>query len=158
MELDILKGYRWPSFPPFHSHFGELFFPWHQYQFFFVNRSVSPAGVARLSVSTSPIRPVRSPILVRKTQAAAAMGAEVLPPWKQEGYVATSETRMKDTRVTTSTTQMRTEERWEGRYGVHEQVAISGAATAEATLAIGAAAAAAATEVRPFQRKIPCKG
>lgn len=80
----------------------------------------------------------------------------MLPPWKQEGYVATSETRMKDTRVTTSTTQMRTEERWEGRYGVHEQVAISGAAAAEATLAMGAAAAAA-TEVRPFQRKILCK-
>ncbi|XP_039185113.1 titin-like isoform X4 [Crotalus tigris] len=105
-------------------------------------RSVSPAGVTRLSVSTSPIRPVRSPILVRKTQATAAMGADVLPPWKQEGFVATSETRMKDTRVTMSTTQMRTEERWEGRYGVHEQVAICGAAAAEATLAIGAAAAA----------------
>nr|XP_016851935.1 PREDICTED: titin [Anolis carolinensis] len=107
-------------------------------------RSVSPAGAARLSVSTSPIRPVKSPILVRKTQVAGAVGAEVLPPWKQEGYVTTSEAMMRDTRVMTSTTQMRTEERWEGRYGLQEQITISGAAAAEAAIGVSAAAAAAA--------------
>uniref|UniRef100_A0A670HZL9 Ig-like domain-containing protein n=1 Tax=Podarcis muralis TaxID=64176 RepID=A0A670HZL9_PODMU len=107
-------------------------------------RSVSPAGVGRLSVSTSPIRPVKSPILVRKAQAAAAEGSEVLPPWKQEGYVATSETRMRDTRITTSTTQMKTEERWEGRYGVQEQITVSGTAAAAAAIGVGAAASTAA--------------
>ncbi|KAJ7345581.1 hypothetical protein JRQ81_001531 [Phrynocephalus forsythii] len=105
-------------------------------------RSVSPAAAAgRLSVSTSPIRSVKSPIMVRKTQAAAAVSSEVLPPWKQEGYVATSEARMQDTRVTT--TQMRTEERWEGRYGIHEQITVSGTAAAAAEAAVGVSAAAA---------------
>lgn len=60
-----------------------------------------------------------------------AAGAEVLPPWKQEGYAATTEAQMKETRVSTSATQIRTEERWEGRYGVQEQVTISGAAAGE---------------------------
>lgn len=60
----------------------------------------------------------------------AAAGAEALPPWKQEGYVAAAEARMRETKVT-SATQIRTEERWEGRYGVQEQVTISGAAAAE---------------------------
>lgn len=89
-------------------------------------RSVSPAG----RISTSPIRPVKSPSPVRKPQVVAT-GAEVLPPWKQEGYVATTEAQMKETRVSTSTTQIRTEERWEGRYGVQEQVTISGAAAGD---------------------------
>lgn len=83
----------------------------------------------------------------------AAVGSEVLPPWKQEGYVATSEMKMQDTRVTTSTTQLRTEERWEGRYAAQEQVTISGAAAAAAAIGIGAAGAvgaAAAAEVRPL--------
>ncbi|XP_074856881.1 titin isoform X4 [Carettochelys insculpta] len=87
-------------------------------------RSVSPAG----RLSTSPIRPVKSPALTRKAQAAVATGAEVLPPWKQESYVSAAEARMQETRVTTSATQIRTEERWEGRYGVQDQVTISGAA------------------------------
>lgn len=48
--------------------------------------------------------------------------------------MASSESEMRETMVT-SATQIRTEERWEGRYGVQEQTTISGAA--------GAAAAAA---------------
>ncbi|XP_077175698.1 titin isoform X6 [Paroedura picta] len=104
-------------------------------------RSVSPAG--RLSVSTSPIRPVKSPIMVRKMQTMTVAGSEVLPPWKQEGYVATSEMRMQDTRIMTSSAQIRTEERWEGRYGAHEQVTISGAA-AGAAAAVGVSSAASA--------------
>ncbi|XP_069326391.1 titin isoform X5 [Eulemur rufifrons] len=90
-------------------------------------RSVSPAA----RISTSPIRSVRSPLLIRKTQTSAvATGPEVPPPWKQEGYVASSsEAEMRETMMTSST-QIRTEERWEGRYGIQEQVTISGAAGA----------------------------
>lgn len=61
-----------------------------------------------------------------------ALGPEVPPPWKQEGYVASSEAEMRETMVT-SATQIRTEERWEGRYGTQEQMIISGAAGAVAT-------------------------
>lgn len=57
-------------------------------------------------------------------------GADVLPPWKQEGYTATMESQTKETRVSTSTTQV-TEERWEGRYGVQEQVTVTGATAGE---------------------------
>lgn len=98
---------------------------------------MSPAGRISASVSTSPIRSVKSPSPVRKAQA-PAVGPDVAPPWKQEGYVASSESEMRETMVT-SATQIRTEERWEGRYGVQEQTTISGAA--------GAAFAAAAKEV-----------
>uniref|UniRef100_A0A452EV50 Ig-like domain-containing protein n=1 Tax=Capra hircus TaxID=9925 RepID=A0A452EV50_CAPHI len=104
-------------------------------------RSVSPAG----RISTSPIRSVKSPLLVRKAQTPTMPpGPEVPPPWKQEGYVASSEAEMRETTVT-SATQIRTEERWEGRYGIQEQVTISGAAGAAAstTFAAGAVAAAA---------------
>ncbi|XP_041495817.1 titin isoform X1 [Microtus oregoni] len=94
-------------------------------------RSVSPAG----RISTSPIRSVKSPLLIRKTQTTAvATGPEVPPPWKQEGYVASStEAEMRETTMTSST-QIRREERWEGRYGVQEQVTISGAAGAAASV------------------------
>uniref|UniRef100_A0A8C0CQX7 Ig-like domain-containing protein n=1 Tax=Balaenoptera musculus TaxID=9771 RepID=A0A8C0CQX7_BALMU len=99
-------------------------------------RSVSPAG----RISTSPIRSIKSPLLVRKAQAPTMPpGPEVPPPWKQEGYMASSESEMRETMVT-SATQIRTEERWEGRYGIQEQVTISGAA---------GAGAAGAAEVRP---------
>lgn len=115
-----------------------------------VFRSVSPAG--RISTSTSPIRSVKSPLLTRKTQTATTVsGPEVPPPWKQEGFVASSEAEMRETMVT-SATQIRTEERWEGRYGVQEQMTISGAAgaaaskSASATFAAGAVATGA-TEV-----------
>ncbi|NWW99578.1 TITIN protein, partial [Caloenas nicobarica] len=106
-------------------------------------RSVSPAG----RISTSPIRPVKSPSPIRKTHVVTTAGAEVLPPWKQEEYTATAEAQMKETRVSTSTTQIRTEERWEGRYGVQEQVTISGAAAAEV--------AAADREIRKEPEKTP---
>ncbi|KFV66309.1 Titin, partial [Dryobates pubescens] len=105
-------------------------------------RSVSPAG----RISTSPIRPVKSPSPVRKPHVVTT-GAEVLPPWKQEGYVATTEAQMKETRVSTSTTQIRTEERWEGRYGVQEQVTISGATAGDV--------AAGAREVQKEPEKTP---
>lgn len=59
--------------------------------------------------------------------------------------MASSESEMRETMVT-SATQIRTEERWEGRYGIQEQVTISGAAgaAASATFAAGAGAAGAA--------------
>lgn len=87
---------------------------------------------------------------MRKTQT-PTLGPEVPPPWKQEGYVASSESEMRET-VMTSATQIRTEERWEGRYGVHEQMTISGAAGAAASVSAGAtftaeAVASGATEV-----------
>ncbi|OBS75652.1 hypothetical protein A6R68_17896, partial [Neotoma lepida] len=113
-------------------------------------RSVSPAG----RISTSPIRSVKSPLLIRKTQTtAAATGPEVPPPWKQEGYVASStEAEMRETTMTSST-QIRREERWEGRYGVQEQVTISGAAGAAASVSASSsftagAVATGAKEIR----------
>uniref|UniRef100_A0A452RTE6 Ig-like domain-containing protein n=1 Tax=Ursus americanus TaxID=9643 RepID=A0A452RTE6_URSAM len=103
-------------------------------------RSVSPAG----RISTSPIRSVKSPLLARKTQTPGmAPGPEVPPPWKQEGYVASSEAEMRETTVT-SATQIRTEERWEGRYGIQEQVTVSGGAGAAASVSASAAFAAGA--------------
>ncbi|NXO20801.1 TITIN protein, partial [Cisticola juncidis] len=104
-------------------------------------RSVSPAG----RISTSPIRPVKSPSPIRKPHVVTT-GADVPPPWKQEGYAATMESQMKETRVSTSTTQV-TEERWEGRYGVQEQVTVTGAAAGEV--------AAGAREVRKEPEKTP---
>ncbi|XP_062971718.1 titin isoform X23 [Cynocephalus volans] len=105
-------------------------------------RSVSPAA----RISTSPIRSVKSPSLIRKTQTTTMVtGPEVSPPWKQEGYVASSsEAEMRET-VMTGSTQIRTEERWEGRYGVQEQMTISGAASAAASVS---AVAAGAKEVK----------
>ncbi|NWW69913.1 TITIN protein, partial [Climacteris rufus] len=105
-------------------------------------RSVSPAG----RISTSPIRPVKSPSPIRKPHVVTTVGAEVLPPWKQEGYAATMEAQMKETRVSTSTTQV-TEERWEGRYGVQEQVTVTGATAGEV--------ATGAREVRKEPEKPP---
>ncbi|XP_032711907.1 titin isoform X2 [Lontra canadensis] len=112
-------------------------------------RSVSPAG----RISTSPIRSVKSPLLVRKTQTPGmAPGPEVPPPWKQEGYVASSEAEMRETTVT-SATQIQTEERWERRYGIQEQVTVSREAGAAASLSTsaafsGEAVAAGAAEAR----------
>ncbi|NXH49300.1 TITIN protein, partial [Dicaeum eximium] len=105
-------------------------------------RSVSPAG----RISTSPIRPVKSPSPVRKPHLVTTAGADVLPPWKQEGYAGTMEAQMKETRVSTSTTQV-TEERWEGRYGVQEQVTITGTTAGEV--------ATGAREVRKEPEKTP---
>ncbi|KAF6361715.1 hypothetical protein mRhiFer1_009942 [Rhinolophus ferrumequinum] len=97
-------------------------------------RPVSPAG----RISTSPIRSVKSPSLMRKTQTSTmALGPEVPPPWKQEGYMASTEAEMRESMMTSST-QIRTEERWEGRYGVQEQMTTSGAAFAAGAVATGA--------------------
>lgn len=74
---------------------------------------------------------MKSPSPIRKTQVVTTPGAEVLPPWKQEGYSATTEAQVKETRLSTSATQIRTEERWEGKYGVQEQVTFSGATAGE---------------------------
>lgn len=74
---------------------------------------------------------MKSPSPIRKTHVVTTAGPEVLPPWKQEGYTATTEAQMKEARVTTSATQIKTEERWEGRYEVREQVTISGATAGE---------------------------
>lgn len=73
-----------------------------------------------------------------------ATGPEVPPPWKQEGYVASSsEAEMRETTMTSST-QIRKEERWEGKYGLQEQVTISGAAAAAARVSTSATFAAGA--------------
>ncbi|XP_045150520.1 titin isoform X2 [Echinops telfairi] len=101
-------------------------------------RSVSPAG----RISTSPIRSVKSPLLTRKSQT-PTLGPEVPPPWKAEGYVATAEAEMRETTMTGSM-QIQTEERWEGRYGLREQVTVSGAAGAAASVSASATFAAGA--------------
>ncbi|MCJ8732911.1 hypothetical protein PDJAM_G00216350 [Pangasius djambal] len=72
-------------------------------------------------VSVSPIRPVKSPITTRKyvTQA-----ADVLPPWKQEGYVAESSyTTMSSgpTYVQSSSTHVQ-KEQWEGSFAMQQQI------------------------------------
>ncbi|XP_075386428.1 titin isoform X2 [Tenrec ecaudatus] len=99
-------------------------------------RSVSPAG----RISTSPIRSVKSPLLTRKSQT-PTLGPEVPPPWKAEGYVGAAEAEMRET-TTRSSMQIKTEERWEGRYGVREQVTVSGAASVSASAAFAAGAVA----------------
>lgn len=87
---------------------------------------------------------MKSPSPIRKPHVVTTAGADVLPPWKQEGYTATVEAQMKETRVSTSTTQV-TEERWEGRYGVQEQVTVTGATAGEV--------AAGAREVKSISGK-----
>lgn len=61
-------------------------FHWHLHSRVSVSshRAVSPA-TSRLSVS--PIRPVKSPVMTRKQ---VIQTTEVLPPWKQAGYVSES--------------------------------------------------------------------
>ncbi|XP_050975118.1 titin-like, partial [Labeo rohita] len=81
-------------------------------------RAVSPS--TRLSVS--PIRPVKSPVMTRKQ---VTQGSEVLPPWKQAGYVSeASYTRMiaGTKQVQTTATHVQMEQRWEGSVAVQQQV------------------------------------
>lgn len=71
-----------------------------------------PASPSRLSVS--PIRPVKSPVATYKQ---AAQGAEVPPPWKQEGYVGESSYTSVATEtsyVQSSSTFVQKEQQWEG--------------------------------------------
>lgn len=77
-------------------------------------------------MSGSPIRPVKSPVMTRKY---VSQGADVLPPWKQEGYVAESSyttLAQGSTYVQTSSVQ---KEQWEGSFARQEQ--ISGAVIKE---------------------------
>lgn len=57
-----------------------------------------------------PTRPVRSPVSTRRQMAA---GADVLPPWKQEGYVSEVSYRTKVVEVAgaAGVTQVRSERR-----------------------------------------------
>lgn len=69
----------------------------------------------------SPIRPVKSPLTTRKyvTQA-----ADVLPPWKQEGYVAESSYTTMSTGpmyVQSSSTHVQ-KEQWEGSFTRQQQI------------------------------------
>lgn len=70
--------------------------------------------------------------------------------------MASSEAEMRETTVT-SATQIRTEERWEGRYGMQEQVTISGAAGTAASVSGAAyAAGAVATGTTEVQSEPSC--
>lgn len=72
-------------------------------------------------LSVSPIRPVKSPVMTRKQ---VTQGSEVLPPWKQAGYVSeASYTRMiaGATQVQTTSTRVQMEQRWEGSVAVQQQ-------------------------------------
>ncbi|KAG5852575.1 hypothetical protein ANANG_G00063900 [Anguilla anguilla] len=83
-------------------------------------RSVSPSPT-RLSVS--PIRPVKSPVMTRKQ---VTLGPDVLPPWKQEDYTEASFTRMMTAgaiQVQTTAAHVQMEQRWEGSFGMQQQVA-----------------------------------
>lgn len=82
----------------------------------------------------SPIRPVKSPITARRQ---VALGVDVLPPWKQEGYVEGSYTTVTSgaTRVqTSSTTQVQMEQHWEASITARQQA--SAAVVTEVSLAL----------------------
>ncbi|KAF7709182.1 hypothetical protein HF521_016032 [Silurus meridionalis] len=79
-------------------------------------RTVSPS--TRLSVS--PIRPVKSPLMTRKQ---ITPGAEVLPPWKQAGYVSESSyVASMEARASQVQTTTHVEQRWEGSVTRKQQV------------------------------------
>ncbi len=76
-------------------------------------------------LSVSPIRPVKSPVMTRKQVMLGA--SEVLPPWKQAGYVSeASYTRMTAgaRQVQTSSTHVQMEQRWEGSVAVQQQAGV----------------------------------
>lgn len=69
----------------------------------------------------SPIRPVKSPLITGKYVTEAA---DVLPPWKQEGYVSEcSYTTMSagSTYVQSSSTHAQ-KEQWEGSFAMQQQI------------------------------------
>lgn len=77
---------------------------------------------------------MKSPVTARRQ---VTLGVDVLPPWKQEGYVEGSYTTVTSgaTRVqTTTTTQMQMEQQWEASFATRQQV--SGAAVTEVSLAL----------------------
>ncbi|KAJ3592471.1 hypothetical protein NHX12_007598 [Muraenolepis orangiensis] len=83
-------------------------------------RPSSPSS--RLSVS--PIRPVKSPLTTRKQ---LVSGTDVLPPWKQGGYMAeASYTSTTSTQLHTSSSQMQMEQHWEQQVmAVQEKFTVS---------------------------------
>ncbi|MEQ2168031.1 hypothetical protein GOODEAATRI_010281 [Goodea atripinnis] len=84
-------------------------------------RPVSPSS--RMSIS--PIRPVRSPLMTRKQ---VSSSAEVLPPWKQEDYMAegyTSMTSMTSVSSVSSSTQLHMEKQWEHQMGASKEEAVA---------------------------------
>ncbi|KAL7882204.1 hypothetical protein AOLI_G00090530 [Acnodon oligacanthus] len=101
-------------------------------------RAVSPS--TRLSVS--PIRPVKSPVLTRKQ---VTTTAEVLPPWKQAGYVSESSYAASMAAQVQTSTQIRMEQRWEGSIAMQQQV--SGAAVKEEQQSMDDRSVAVATVV-----------
>ncbi|KAK9537167.1 hypothetical protein VZT92_004805 [Zoarces viviparus] len=105
-------------------------------------RPVSPAS--RLSVS--PIRPVKSPIMTRKLLSSSA---EVLPPWKQAGFVSeASYTSMTSRSSVSSSTQLHMEKHWEQQVSATRQA--EGGVKAEA-VALVVAAVDLARVCRPVQ-------
>ncbi len=69
----------------------------------------------------SPIRPVKSPVITLKQ---VAQAADVLPPWKQEGYVGESSYTSMTTGasyVQTSSTFVHKEQHWEGSFAMQQQ-------------------------------------
>ncbi|XP_059930646.1 titin-like isoform X2 [Gadus macrocephalus] len=77
-------------------------------------RHQSPSPVRHVKAPTpTPGRPVKSPLTNRKQMAS---GADVLPPWKQAGFMSeASYTSMTSTstQLRTSSTQMQMEQHWE---------------------------------------------
>ncbi|GAA6231231.1 titin-like [Lates japonicus] len=75
-------------------------------------RQQSPSPVRHVKAPTpTPVRPVKSPITARKQ---VAVGADVLPPWKQGDYRAeASYTTMTTVTGISTVTQLGQEQRWE---------------------------------------------
>uniref|UniRef100_H3DPY6 Ig-like domain-containing protein n=1 Tax=Tetraodon nigroviridis TaxID=99883 RepID=H3DPY6_TETNG len=82
-------------------------------------RPVSPSG--RAAVST--IRPVKSPIMSRKQVSVGS--SEVLPPWKQGGYVAEAVSSVSSV---SSSTQLHVEKHWEQQITASRELFIDGEA------------------------------
>ncbi|RVE57825.1 hypothetical protein OJAV_G00203040 [Oryzias javanicus] len=80
--------------------------------------SVSPSS----RISATSIRPVKSPVMARKQVSASA---EVLPPWKQEDYVAegsyASMTSMTSMTSVSSAAQLHMEKHWEQQVATSRQ-------------------------------------
>ncbi|KAF6733015.1 Titin [Oryzias melastigma] len=86
----------------------------------------TPASVTSVSpssrISATSIRPVKSPVMARKQVSASA---EVLPPWKQEDYVAegsyASMTSMTSMTSVSSAAQLHMEKHWEQQVATSRQ-------------------------------------
>ncbi|KAK0143524.1 Titin [Merluccius polli] len=98
-------------------------------------RQQSPSPVRHVKAPTpTPVRPVKSPLTTRKQ---LASGADVLPPWKQGGYMAeASYTSMTSTstQIRTSSTQMQMEQHGEQQVMLVKEGEGGGRAGAVATV------------------------